>query len=506
MSAFTIPDIITKVPTGQPINPDGVAYVFDDHPVGYAALADRSQRLARALVVAGLGKGDRVGVLMRNRPEWLEAFFGVTGAGGAVVPLNYLLRSGELEFILTDCDARWLIYEGEFAQAATELASRMVNLNIIGVDDPDAYPALLADAADTTALPDLGPDDLALLQYTSGTTGHPKGAMHTHATVLWNSYHQIADFGITRDDVCQVTPALCWAAGFHDLALATLWAGGRLVLERGSFDPAVFLRNVEQHRVTSTLLVPTVLKRVLAEPSFGLRDLSSLRLIISGGEPVPITASEDMHQRLPGCDVLQVYGLSEFPTLMLLLPAADAARKAGSTGKACSIAQVRVVNSNGEQVSPGEVGEIMCRSPAVTRGYFGRPEATHATLADGWLHTGDLATVDEDGYLFVSGRAKDMIITGGLNVYPAEVERVLAQHPGITEAAVVGVSDEQWGEVGWAHVVVANGQRLDETELVPWLRGQLASYKVPREYIFRAELLPRTTSGKVQKFLLRDEE
>jgi fatty-acyl-CoA synthase len=195
--------------------------------------------------------------------------------------------------------------------------------------------------------------------------------------------------------------------------------------------------------------------------------------------------------------------MSEFPTLMILLDSADATRKAGSTGKACRAAEIRVVDEDGNDVAPGSPGEIIVRSPACMVGYYNKPDATKATLVDGWLHTGDLAAVDEDGYVYISGRSKDMIITGGLNVYPAEVERVIASHPAVIEAAVVGLPDDQYGEIGRAHVVLAPGQELAEDELAAWLKAELASYKVPRQFTIGHDPLPRTTSGKVQKFILR---
>lgn len=505
MDAYTIPDVIAKNAIGQPVNAGGIAFTFDGTATSYEELHDRATRLAHGMLAAGFAKGDRVAVLMRNRPEWIEVFFGVTRAGGVLVPLNYLLHAGEIDFILGDSSARWIVYEEPYAEVAAELQRRNPALRCVGVDEPAAaplsYAGLLA-ARDDRRLPEVSPEDLALLQYTSGTTGQPKGAMHTHSTVLWNSYHQVSDFAVSHDDVCYVTPALCWAAGFHDLALATLWVGGRLVLTSSSFDPGQFLQAVERERVTTTLLVPTVLKRVLAAPGFGSCELSSLRMVISGGEPVPVTSIKEMRRRLPSCSVLQVYGLSEFPTLMLLLRPEDADRKHGSTGKACSIARVQVVDGEGKAVPPGQAGEIICKSPAVMRGYYGRPDATAVTLADGWLHTGDLATVDEEGYVFVAGRSKDMIITGGLNVYPAEVERVIAEHPAVIEAAVVGVPDEQWGEVGRAHVVLGEDRTLTGDDLGSWLRERLATFKVPRHYEFRSAALPRTTSGKVQKFML----
>ena len=364
-----------------------------------------------------------------------------------------------------------------------------------GEYDPDALPPA-----------EVRTDELLLLQYTSGTTGHPKGAMHTHSTVLWNSFHQIIDYGVTADEVYLIVPSLCWAAGFHYIALATLWRGGRVVLNPSTgFDPVAFLATVERERVTSALLVPTVLKRVLAEPTFDTHDLSSLRLVCGGGEPVPITAIEEMHNRLPSCDLVQSYGMSELPCVMAYLEPRYAVTKLGSTGRSSSAAELRVVDENRNDTPPGETGEIICRSPATMIGYYRKPEATSATLVDGWLHTGDLGHVDHDGFIYIAGRAKDMLISGGLNVYPAEVERVIAQHPAVHEAAIIGVPDDQWGEIGHAFVVLHPGGQLNESELLDYLGPQLAKYKIPKRFTIRQEPLPRTTSGKVQKYVVREQ-
>jgi fatty-acyl-CoA synthase len=422
-----------------------------------------------------------------------------------VVPINYLLKSAEVEHILGDCGATWVVYEKALAGIVPPSPDRRyIGVDLTADDGVLSYSALI-ESGRVDTLPPVAADDLFLLQYTSGTTGTPKGAMHTHSTVLWNSFHQIVDYQVTADEVFLVMPALCWAAGFHDIALATLWQGGRVILSPSTgFSPSRFLTTVERERVTSALLVPTVLKRVLAEPGLADHDLSSLRLICSGGEPVPVTAIEDARRLLPTCDLLQCYGMSEFPTMMLYLAARDAVRKIGSAGRACSAAEIRVVDPDGNDVAPGTVGEIICRSPATMLGYYGRPEATASTLVDGWLHTGDLAQVDDEGYVYVSGRSKDMIISGGLNVYPAEVERVIAQHPAVLEAAVVGLADPKWGEIGDALVVCHPGAMITEDELLGYLREQLANYKIPKRFTFTGAPLPRTTSGKVQKFRVKE--
>ena len=498
MDGFTLTELLRKRVTGR-AGPERPAVTFRERTLTYGELDERSDRLAAGLAAAGFAKGDRVGVLMHNRLEWLELLFALGKLGGVIVPLNYMLRAPELRFILDDCDARWLFAEERFDEIIGELGTRET---VVLERD---YEGLLDSGAPVPDV-DVRAGDLLLLQYTSGTTGTPKGAMHTHSTVLWNSVHQIPDFGVTTDDVFLVVPALCWAAGLHDLALATLWAGGRVVLNPSTgFSPASFCETVEREGVTASLLVPAVLRRVLASGEIAGHDLSSLRLLLSGGEPVPVEAIEELHRQLPTCPLVQVYGMSEFPTLMLLLRADEALERIGSTGKACSVADIRIVDEHGEDVGPGEVGEIWCRSPACLVGYYGRGDASSETLRGGWLHTGDLARCDEDGYVFIAGRAKDLIISGGLNVYPAEVEKAISEHAAVAEVAVVGVPDEEWGEVGHAVVVIEEEAQLDEAELRAFLRERLATFKVPRRFDLRHEPLPRTTSGKVQKFLLRPE-
>jgi fatty-acyl-CoA synthase len=506
MSAFTVADVIRRSPIATS-DASRVALISGEHRLTYAELDERTDRLAVAWRSAGFSSGDRIGLLMGNRVEWIEIFFAVAKLGGVVVPLNHLLSAGELAAILDDCDARWVASEPAFAETAHQLAPgrRLVSIGPApaGALDLDELRDTRADPATHAFVAQASADDLVLLQYTSGTTGTPKGVMHTHTTVMWNSYHQLLDYQLTELDVWLTVPALCWAAGLHDLTLATLWSGGTVVLGPTSgFDPVQLLATIERERVTGTLLVPTVLRRVLATGSIADYDLTSLRHVLSGGEPVPQSALEHLSALVPSCEVSQVYGMSEFPTLMLRLSPGDAAGREGSTGKACSIATVRVVGEKDVDVKAGEIGEIICRSPATMRGYWGKPTETEATLKDGWLRTGDLARLDADGFVFVVGRSKDMIITGGLNVYPAEVERAIAEHPAVVEAAVVGRPDPEWGEVGAAIVVLNVADALDAATLTAYLRERVAGFKVPRTFEFTMTPLPRTTSGKVQKFML----
>jgi fatty-acyl-CoA synthase len=437
----------------------------------------------------------------------VELFFAIARLGGVIVPINFFLKPEEIAFILDDSRTSWVFCEEQF-RATIEADPASSTRRYVALDGPaeaSGYEDLLSERI-ALAQPDVRADDLFTLLYTSGTTGLPKGAMHSQATVLWNTYHQTQDFRITADEVWFTVPSLCWGAGFHDLTLATLWVGGKVVLKESTgFEPAGFCELVKREGVTKTLLVPSALRRVLESIADDDEDLSTLRLVLCGGESVPLSLLETASQRLSTCKVAQVYGLSEFPSLMLHLDPDEAVTRIGSTGKSCGIALVRVVDERGNDVSDDAVGEIICRSPAVMLGYLGLPDATADTLRDGWLWTGDLARVDQDGYVYIVGRAKDMYISGGLNVYPAEVERAIVSCPGVLEAAVLGVADERWGEIGYAVVVLEPSCDIDEVNLREFLKLKLANYKLPRKIEIRSEPLPRTTSGKVQKARLRAE-
>ena len=506
MNNYTIADVLRKTRTSQRVNKDRIAVHFGDRAITYDELDERTDRLASGLTLAGFRKGDRVAVMMHNRPEWIEIFFALAKLGGVLLPVNHLLREREVEHILGHSGAEWVITEDRFWSLYDGIRTDGDGRTYVTMD-ADAEGALsyenVISSGSRGVDVDVDANDLFLLQYTSGTTGEPKGAMHTHSTVLWNSFYQLPEFGVTVDDVYLILPALGWIAGFHDFALATLWAGGQLVLHpTGNFEAEAFATTVERYGVTVVLLVPTVLRRVLAYDALGQHDLSSLRFILSGGEPVPVSDIHTLHERLPTSRLQQAYGMSEFPTMMLWLSADDATTKAGSVGKACRAADVRIVDETGADTAVDEVGEIICRSPACTVGYYLDEEATAATLAGGWLHTGDLARVDADGYVYITGRSKDMILTGGLNVYPAEIEQLIKARSEVHEVAVIAVPDPQWGEIGKAIVVLNPGQELDEATLLAALKQDLATFKVPRIVEFTETPLPRTMSGKVQKFKL----
>jgi fatty-acyl-CoA synthase len=504
---FTVSDILSKRVSSRGAGVDDIALIFEDRKWTFGELEERIGRLTAGLLDAGFSRGDTAAVISHNRPEWIELFFAIARIGGVIVPINFFLKPEEITFILDDSHTSWVFCEEQF-WSILEDDRESTDRRYVALGSSrsgTAYEGLISDR-NAPAQPDVRVDDLFTLLYTSGTTGLPKGAMHSQATVLWNTFHQIPDFRVTADDVWLTVPSLCWGAGFHDLTLATWWVGGKVVLKESTgFDAARFADLIKRQGVTKTLLVPSALRRVLEEVDSDSTALSTLGLVLVGGESVPLSVLQTAAEQLPTCKVSQVYGMSEFPSLMLYLDPEHAAARIGSAGKACSISLVRVVDEHGDDVSGDSVGEIICRSPAVMLGYLGLPGATSETLRDGWLRTGDLARVDEDGYIYIVGRAKDMYISGGLNVYPAEVERAIVACPGVQEAAVVGVADEQWGEAGHAIVVLSAESDLKEPELRELLQAKLANYKLPRRIDLRSEALPRTTSGKVQKTRLRDE-
>jgi fatty-acyl-CoA synthase len=500
---------------------DRTALVFRDQRLSYGELHDRAARLAHALAGDGVGKGDRVAILLKNDPAWFDVFFAVASLGAVLVPINYLLRANEVAFVLNDSGATTLVAGDDLAEVASAALAEspaccraLVVANAGG--EAGAGAGALAGARELSTFAsggelrwpkaELSLDDPNLLQYTSGTTGFPKGATHTVSTLLWNSFHQIGDFQVTERERYLCVPALCWAAGLHDFTLATLWAGGTVVLNAsGGVTMEGLLQVIQGERITKVLLVPTILKQLVECPDLKRFDLTSLEAVLTGAEPVPVPVIRRFNEVLPETTLIQGYGMSEGPTIATYLRAEDALRKVGSCGKPVTNCELRVVDDQDRDLPPGETGEVLTRSPATMVGYWNREDASAEALRGGWMHTGDLGTLDEEGFLTISGRKKDMFISGGLNVYPAEIESVLLGEPGVAECAVLGVPDDRWGETGHALVVPNPGAALEADALRERCREALASYKVPARIEIRAEPLPRTASGKVQKFKLREE-
>ncbi len=505
---------LRRLDHGCYVDPDKEAIVFQGERVTYRQVRDRAYKLSNALMSLGLNKGDRVAVLLRNCTEWFDIFFALASLGAVMVPVNFLLKSKEVEFIVNDSGSS-MIFVGEDLVDLVDLESKnspgLQEIICIGEGVPPS-PALsygrlmeLADAqpaGEETA----HTDDLLVLQYTSGTTGFPKGAMHTHGTLLWNSFHQIGDFEVTVDERYLCVPGLCWIAGLHDFTLASLWMGGAVVvMPSGALDIGHMLGLIEKERITKIILVPTILKQVVDFPELKKHDLSSLVFVGTGVEPVPVAVIERFNQLLPKTILLQGYGLSEGPSIALLLKKEDAIRKIGSAGKSSTNCELIIVDESMKKVPPGVKGEIVIRSPATMKGYWNQIEATQEVFKEGWLHTGDLAEYDEEGYIYITGRKKDMYISGGLNVYPPEIENAIIKDQRISEVAVIGIEDQRWGEAGCAIIVPKEGMDVAVEEIRRLCKENLANYKVPKKYIIRDIPLPRTASGKVKKFELVDE-
>ncbi|HTR74263.1 MAG TPA: AMP-binding protein [Solirubrobacterales bacterium] len=502
---YSVADLIRKggIAAGSP---DREALSFEGRRVTFGELDARSDRLAAGLRERGFGKGERAAILSYNSVEFFEVYFAIAKLGGVVVPVNYLLRPAEVDYALRDSGSTWLFADAHGLEVATPILDGHPELHTValepGADRGIAYADLLASSASPPDPVEVAPDDLFLLQYTSGTTGYPKGAMHTHATVIFNALHQIADFRLTAEDVYMIQPALCWAAGINNVVLALWSIGGRVVLRpSGGFDADELCAALAAERATMMIGVASVLRLLVGSGVLGQHDLGSLRLIAVGGEAVAPSLLEAAREQLPQTDIGQVYGQTEFPTLMAFLGAERALEKPASTGQATSMCKLKVVDESGEEVAPGEHGEIICRSPATMKGYWMKPEQTAETIVDGWLRTGDRGYYDEEGFLYIAGRSKEMYISGGLNVYPAEAEVVLAEHPEVAEVAIKGVADERFGEVGCAFLV-AVGDDLDLAAVEAFCRERLATYKVPRHWVVLSEPLPRTASGKAEKHRL----
>lgn len=489
------------------LTPEATALVFV--PTGerftYAELDARAAACARVWRERlGIGKGERFALLADNRVEFLDAFFAAPKAGVTLVPLGTRLTPREIAGILEDARPAGLLYGSEYAEtvrALTELVSldHWVALDQPAIPGHSSYRDLAVHGTPWT--PERGgPEDLWCLLYTSGTTGKPKGVMIPHRMVVWNGYNTVIGWQLRADDVSPVFTPLYHAGGLAAFLVPIITIGGTVVLHRG-FDAGEVWRTIERERCTVVLGVPTIYKLLLEDPGFATADLSSLRWLISGGAPLPTYLIEAYQAR--GIAFKQGYGLTEVGVNCFAMTIEESVAKPGSIGKPLPFTAARLIDESGAEVPVGEVGELLLAGPHVCRGYWNNPEATAAALdPDGWFHTGDLARRDEDGFFFIAGRKKDMIISGGVNVYPAEIEGELLLHPAVRDAAVVGLPDPTWGEVGVAFIVPGDHPPTPE-DLAAFLGERLAKYKIPKQFVF-LDALPRTPYGKVVKGELRN--
>jgi long-chain acyl-CoA synthetase len=474
--------------------PDAPAIRLGEAELSYAALDDASARLAAALGERGVKQGDRVGVMLPNVPQFPVAYFGVLRAGGVVVPMNVLLKRREIAFYLEDSGARLLLsWQGlaeEAGAGATDAGAELIEV------EPASFAELLAGFEPSPGLAATADEDTAVILYTSGTTGKPKGAELTHAN-LWRNADVNArtTCEIGAGDVVLGALPLFHSFGQTVAMNASLSVGACLTLVP-KFDPGEALETIQRDRVTHFYGVPTMYGALLHHPERERFDTSSLRTCITGGASMPVEVLRGFEQAF-GAVVLEGYGLSETsPVACSNHP--DRERKPGSIGQPIEGVEMRVVDESDQPVPQGEVGEIVIRGHNIMKGYWQNLEATAEAMRGGWFHSGDMARTDEDGYFYIVDRKKDLIIRGGYNVYPREVEEVLYEHPKIREAAVVGVPHDEWGEEIGAAVVLHEGEELSPEEVCAYVKERIAAYKYPRVVWFIDEL-PKGPTGKILK-------
>ncbi len=502
-------NLATILRESRDAHPDKPLAHLGDLTFTYGQVDEISGRVASALLATGLGRGDKVAVQLPNLPQFLFAYFGILKAGLVMVPLNPLLRAPEVAYHLLDSDAKVLITFEMFAAEACRGAAQVdgVTTYVVNLPGNDQRPAgtrhfdELYFADDTRDLVPLDPGDTAVLLYTSGTTGKPKGAELTHFQLFMNCTVAGELFAFRDDDIGLAVLPLFHVFGLSSVLNLTVRYGGTLVLvPRFEVDPVVDA--IEKHRCTIFSGVPTMYFALLAQDLTG-RDLSSLRVGVSGGAPIPGETVRAFEEKFPQCVILEGYGLSESASTTTFNVSAEQ-RKVLSIGKPIWGVQVRVVDDEDRPLPTGEqhVGEIVIRGHNIMKGYYKQPEATAEAFKNGWFHTGDLAYQDEDGFLFIVDRKKDLVIRGGYNVYPREVEEVLYEHPAVAEAAVIGKPDDKLGEEVVAVVALKKGADVTPDELRAYCKERLAAYKYPRE-IRIVEELPKGATGKILKKELR---
>jgi fatty-acyl-CoA synthase len=483
--------------------PDKALTVFDGETITYGQMLANATALAGGLHERGVGSGDVVGLLSYNCPQFLETIFAANYLGAIAMPINWRLAAPEVRFILEHSQARALVCDaalvdlGNGATGGWDGAPERIVIGVAG-----GWTSL-ADvrAASAPPRPLVAADDIHRLMYTSGTTGRPKGVMLTHANLAWKNLAHLVEFGFTSADLGLACGPL-YHVGALDLTTTSLIAAGATTVIHRAFDAAAVASELERSRVTVVWLAPAMVNAIMALPDIAERDLSAVRLVINGGEKMPIPLIERIQRTFPSAWFADAYGLTETVSGDTFLDRESIVTKLGSVGRPCLHLELDIWDDAGGSVAAGERGEIVMRGPKVFKGYWRDPAATAAAFTGGWFHTGDIGVRDEDGYLFIVDRLKDMIVSGGENIAGSEVERVLYEHEAVLEAAVVGRPDERWGEVPVAYVVLRPDAAASAEALVEHCRERLARFKVPKDVVF-LDVLPRNPSGKVLKRELR---
>ncbi|GHE61002.1 fatty-acid--CoA ligase [Camelimonas fluminis] len=493
-------------------NPQGIATIFGDRQRTWAEIGDRVQRFAGALHGLGVKHDDRVAVMSQNNDKYFEIYLAVAWAGAVVVPLNVRWSQAENEDALRDCRASLLLADDAFAVMAQSLSAAIGNLPLVYMGEQSApegfadYEQLIANATPVDDAMRQGAD-LAGIFYTGGTTGRSKGVMLSHHNLMLNAVNSLSA-NLMGQGSRYIHVAPMFHLGNGGVMYANMLLGGSNVM-LPVFTPGAVAAAIDRHRVTHMMLVPTMIQMLVDSPDIDGYDLSSLEQIIYGASPISEALLDRAMQRLPGVRFVQAYGMTELSPMATLLRPEDhlgenrAKGRHRSAGRTVATCELRIVDENNNPLPRGEVGEIIVRGDTVMMGYWERPVETAAAIVDGWMHTGDGGYMDADGYVYVVDRIKDMIISGGENVYSVEVENVLAQHPAVAQCAVIGIPSERWGEQVHAVVVLRPGAEASPEDLMAFCRDRIAGYKCPRSVDLSAEPLPLSGAGKILKRTLR---
>lgn len=495
--------------------PKAKAVIYGDAELSYTQFNNRCNRLANALRRLGVKKGDNVSILQYNYPQMLEAIFACFKSGCAAVPINFRLHPDEFAYVIDNSDSNTVIISQEFNQSIKDIRHKIpkvrhfITISNAGSDFID-YEALIDGESDYFDDEAVAPDDLAWLFYTSGTTGRPKGAMLTHRNLVSMVMSSLADIiPLGSDDAVLHAAPLSHGSGMYAISNITKGASN-VILNSKSFDPELIFKTIEENKITNMFAAPTMIQMMINSPAIENYDLSSLRAVIYGGGPMYVEVLKKAIEKLGNC-LIQIFGQGESPMTITYLPHEDHVKdslsfqenRLASAGIERTDVEVRIFDHNDREVPCGTIGEIVTRSDTVMKGYWKNPDATAEAMKSGWLHTGDMGLMDENGYLFIKDRSKDMIISGGENIYPREVEDVLLEHPAVREVAVIGVPDSKWGESVKAIVALQDTQKATENELIDFCKERLASYKKPKSIDFMEDL-PKNNYGKVVKTILRE--
>ena len=478
--------------------PDRLAMVYAGERVTYGDFMTRIEKAAGLLTARGIGPDDIVAVVMKNSAAFVELAFATSHVGAVFLPVNFRLAADEVRYIVEHAGAKLVFADAELAAAVAGLA------NVVLVD-PGAQTDItrLAGDAAPAAMCVRKPDDLFRLMYTSGTTDRPKGVMHAYSNFYIKCSDHIVSLGLTADDRLLIVGPLYHVGAFDLPGMAVLWLGGTIVIQR-DFDPIGVVSAIADERITGAWMAPVMTSAILSHPERDQYDVSSLKWVIGGGERTPEPRIRAFREYFTGGRYIDAYGLTETCAADTFMEAGREIEKIGSVGRAVAHLEIEIRDDNGRTLAAGEAGEICLRVPKVTRGYWKDPEKTRASFFGDWFRTGDIGYLDTDGFLYLTDRKKDLIISGGENIASSEVERVIYQLPEVRDAAVIGVPDERWGERPVAVVVLAEGRTLDLETLTRHCRQHLAGFKVPKDLVIRTEL-PRNPSGKILKRVLRAE-